>query len=119
MTIVLQVICVLLGLFYLVAGFLKVSGNAHMVEEFNNFGYPGWLRVLAGAIELVAAPFMLAVFLWPAMAAFGALLVCPVMAGATWTNFVKRPAVYGWGTAVLLALCVAVACFFGPQHDAR
>jgi uncharacterized membrane protein YphA (DoxX/SURF4 family) len=113
MMLALQVICVLLALFYLVAGFLKVSGNAHMVEEFNNFGYPRWLRIVAGVIELVAAPMMLTVFWWPFLAAVGALLMCPVMAGATWTNFVKRPAKYGWGTAVLLGLCAVIAYVFG------
>jgi len=108
----LQIICVLLGVFYLVAGLLKVSGNAHMVEEFNNFGYPHWLRVLAGSVELIAAPLMLCVFWRPSVAAIGALLMCPVMVGATWTNFVKRPAKYGWGTTVLLVLCVAIAHTF-------
>jgi len=115
MMLALQIICLLLGGFYLVAGWLKVSGNAHMVEEFNNFGYPHWLRVLAGAIELIAAPLMLTVFWWPSTAALGALLMCPVMLGATWTNFVKRPARYGWGTAVLLVLCVAFVFVFIGQ----
>lgn len=115
MTLALQIICVLLGVFYLVAGVLKVSGNAHMVQEFNNFGYPPWLRVLAGAIELIAAPLMLTMFWWPHIAATGAMLMCPVMLGATWTNFAKRPAQYGWGTAVLLVLCAVIAYRFKPD----
>jgi uncharacterized membrane protein YphA (DoxX/SURF4 family) len=115
MILALQIICVLLGIFYLIAGALKVCDNTHMIEEFNNFGLPHWLRVLAGAIELVAAPLMLMTFWWPHIAATGALLMCPVMFGATWTNFAKRPAKYGWGTAVLLVLCVAIACILRPM----
>ncbi len=109
MTLALQLICLLLGAFYFIAGFLKVTGNAHMIEEFENFGYPQWLRIFAGCIELVAAPLMLTVIWLPTVAGCGALLMCPVMAGATWTNFTKRPAAYGWGTLVLLGLCVWLA----------
>jgi len=100
-----QVICMLLGLFFLISGWLKVIGNAHMVKEFQKFNYPQWLRVVAGLIELVAAPMMLTVIWLPVLAATGSLIMCPVMAGATYTNFVKRPASFGWGTLVILALC--------------
>lgn len=100
-----QVICILFGLFFLISGWLKVIGNAHMVKEFQKFNYPQWLRVVAGLIELVAAPMMLTVIWLPVLAATGSLIMCPVMAGATYTNFVKRPASFGWGTLVILALC--------------
>lgn len=116
MMLALQIVCLLLGAFYLVAGCLKVGGHAHMIEEFNHFGYPAWLRILAGAIELVAAPLMLTVFWWPQIAALGALIMCPVMVGAIWTNFVKRPPAYGWGTTVLLVLCAAIAYVFKPGN---
>lgn len=112
MMLALQIICLLLGAFYLVAGVLKVSGNAHMIEEFENFDYPQWLRIFAGCIELVAAPLMLSVIWFPTLAGFGALMMCPVMLGATYTNFAKRPAAYGWGTLVLLGLCAALAWVF-------
>jgi len=114
MTLAAQIICLLLGAFYLVAGVLKVSGNAHMVEEFTHFGYPNWVRVLAGCIELVAAPLMLTVLWLPSLAAVGALLMCPVMIGASYTNFAKRPAAYGWGTLLLLGLCAWEAWVFFP-----
>ncbi len=101
-----QILCLLLGVFFLVSGWLKVLGTAHMVREFQKFGYPQWLRVLAGAIEVVASPMMLSVIWFPQWAALGALILCPVMVGAAWTNFVKRPASFGWGTVVILLLCV-------------
>lgn len=100
-----QILLVLLGIFFLITGWLKATGNAHMVKEFKKFGYPQWLRVLAGLMELVAAPLMLLAFWWPGLAALGALVVCPIMVGATWTNFVKRPAAFGWGTVLIVLLC--------------
>ncbi len=100
-----QILSVLLGVFFLVTGWLKASGSAHMVKEFQKFQYPQWLRVLAGLIELAAAPLMLTAFWWPGLAALGALAICPVMLGAAYTNFVKRPAAFGWGTVVIFLLC--------------
>ena len=105
MVIAVQVLSMVLGVFFLVTGWLKVSGHPHMIEEFDKFQYPHWLRILAGAIELVAAPMMLTAFWVPPIAALGALLMCPVMIGAAYTNFAKRPAAFGWGTLVILALC--------------
>lgn len=100
-----QIICIVLGLFFLISGWLKVLGNDHMVKEFQKFKYPQWLRVVAGLFEIVAAPMMLLIMWFPGWAALGSLIMCPVMAGATYTNFVKRPASFGWGTLVILLLC--------------
>lgn len=97
--------CLLLGVFFVVAGWMKVIGTRHMVHEFQKFGYPQWLRVLTGLVEVSVAPLMLLPLWYPVEAAVGALLMCPVMVGAAYTNFVKRPAAFGWGTVVILLLC--------------
>ena len=34
------------------------------------------------------------------------IFLCGVMVGATYTNFTKRPPAFGWGTLVILGLCV-------------
>lgn len=115
MDVAVQVLCVILGVFFLVTGWMKIVGTQHMVREFEKFNYPQWLRVLAGYIEAIAAPLLLSVFWFPAAAAMGALMLCPVMAGATYTNFVKRPAAFGWGTVVILVLCAIPAIVYAPQ----
>lgn len=109
-----QILCTVLALFFLATGWLKASGHPHMIEEFDKFQYPHWLRILAGVMELIAAPMMLLVWWWPALASLGALLVSGIMVGAAYTNFVKRPAVFGWGTLVILALCLIPALVFSP-----
>jgi len=107
MLITAQILSTLLGVFFLATGWLKASGHPHMIEEFDKFQYPHWLRILAGVLELIAAPMMLTVWWLPAIASLGALIVSAIMVGAAYTNFVKRPAVFGWGTLVILALCLA------------
>jgi len=107
MLITAQILSTILGLFFLVTGWLKTSGHPHMIEEFDKFQYPHWLRVVAGVLELISAPMMLAVWWSPALASLGALIISAVMVGAAYTNFVKRPAVFGWGTLAILALCLA------------
>ncbi|MEE2730925.1 MAG: DoxX family protein [Pseudomonadota bacterium] len=109
-----QIIATLLAVFFLVTGWLKASGHPHMIEEFDKFQYPHWLRILAGVLELIAAPAMLLAWWWPHWASLGALVISAVMVGATYTNFVKRPAVFGWGTVVILLLCVYPAVVLFP-----
>lgn len=86
-----------------------------MIEEFDKFRFPHWLRILTGLIELVAAPMLLLVWWWPGIASLGALILSAVMVGAAYTNFVKRPAAFGWGTLVILALCLFPALVFVKQ----
>lgn len=111
-----QILSTILAVFFLITGWLKVSGHPHMIEEFDKFRYPHWLRVLAGALELIAAPAMLLVWWWPDWASLGAIIISAVMVGATYTNFVKRPAVFGWGTVVILLLCAYPAFVLFPWH---
>lgn len=114
MEILANILCTLLGLFFLTAGWMKIVGTKHMAEEFDKFKFPHWLRILTGCIEAVAAPMMLAVWWFPVIGALGSLIMCPVMVGAAWTNFVKRPPAFGWGTVVILVLCAVPAAVYAP-----
>lgn len=109
---------VVLGVFFLLTGALKLFGHPHMVKEFRRFQYPLWLMRLAGALELVAAPGLLLGTWLPWWTLPAALLLSAVMVGAAYTNFVKRPPVYGWGTLVILALCLVVAWGHGDLLQA-
>lgn len=109
-----KILCIILGLFFLITGWFKASGHPHMIEEFDKFQYPHWLRVLAGVLELIAAPMLFTAFWYPAIAAIGALILCPIMVGAAYTNFVKRPAAFGWGTVVIVLLCVFPMVVLSP-----
>ena len=65
------------GLF-LFAGFMKLSGQPMMVEEFGKIGLGDWFRVVTGLIEVGGA----ALVLYPVFTGFGALLLLFVDIGA-------------------------------------
>lgn len=115
MSVTALVVQLLLIAFFAPSAVLKLAGHAHMRKEFRHFRYPYWLARLAGTMELVASALLVAGFWHPAASVLGAGLLVPVMVGATWTNFVKRPAAFGWGTAVILLLCVGLAAYRAVQ----
>jgi uncharacterized membrane protein YphA (DoxX/SURF4 family) len=78
MTIATWVLRVLLGLAFLAAAYLKLSGQPMMVEEFGKIGMGDGFRLLTGAIELVGA----LLILYPRTTPWGCLVLLPVMVGA-------------------------------------
>ena len=60
------------------AGFMKLSGQPMMVEEFSVVGLGDWFRIFAGLVEIVGA----AAVLYPVTTAWGALLLLCVDVGA-------------------------------------
>lgn len=46
------VLCVLLGIFFIVAGGAKLMGSPSQVEHFAQWGYPIWFLYLTGMIEV-------------------------------------------------------------------
>jgi len=103
---IINILCIVLGAFYLIAGALKVLGHPHMVEEFDSLSIPQSLRTITGLIEIVAGPMMILVFWYPTVAGIGALIMAPVMLGAAYINFTRRNAWFGLGVLVLFGLCV-------------
>ena len=112
--IILQIVFII---FFSITGAMKILAHTHMIEEFDNFGYPYWLMRLAGGIELVATPLLLIGFWNPVYGALGASLLTAVMIGACYTNFTQRAAAYGWGTLVLVLLCAGLATHFAMNAD--
>ncbi|MDR3418794.1 MAG: DoxX family protein [Nevskia sp.] len=105
------VLQVLLLAFFLPSALLKLAGHPHMRKEFARFQYPYAIARLAGVMELIACALLLAGFRREAVAGLGAAVLVPVMIGAAWTNFTKRPAAFGLGTMVILAVCAALAIY--------
>lgn len=83
-----------------------------MVHEFTRFQYPNWLAYLAGTVECVAVILLLSGFWSPVFYVAGALLLAGVMTGATYINIVKRPVPFGFGTMVLLLLCLVPVAYY-------
>lgn len=112
MSVAVAIIHALLILIFAPASLLKLIGHPHMRAEFAKFRYPYSVAHLAGAIEALATCLLVAGFWYPVLAGTGSLLLVPVMIGAAITNFTKRPAVYGWGTLVIVVMCSTSAGYY-------
>jgi putative oxidoreductase len=80
--ILLWILQVLIAVVFLMAGFIKLSGDPKMVEAFANIGLGQWFRYLTGAIEIGSALMMLV----PRTILVGALLLICTMFGAIATH---------------------------------
>ncbi|CAG7608483.1 hypothetical protein PAESOLCIP111_01068 [Paenibacillus solanacearum] len=85
MTILSIIIQVVLGLVFLMFGFMKF-GSKQMVEGFKHFGYPGWFRLFTGLVEVISGILVL-IGIWNgAFAVWGSLLIVITMFGAILTH---------------------------------
>ncbi len=97
-----------LGLIGLGVGGAKVTHQDAQIEEFQRFGYPQWVRIGTGVVEIVAGIGLIAGVLWrPALARLGALLFAGVMIGAVITH--HRAGDPPATTAIPAVLCVVTA----------
>ena len=78
-TVALWITQVLLAAMFLLAGGSKLGGAPAMVSLFGALGVGQWFRYVTGAIEVSAAVALLI----PSAALFGAMLLIPMMVGAT------------------------------------
>lgn len=77
----------LLAAAFILAGFMKVSGQPAMVESFTHFGLPDWFRVTIGVLEMLGGV-LLAIPALTGMAAFGLSIV---MVGAVSCHLLFDP----------------------------
>lgn len=77
----------LLAVAFLMAGFMKASGQPEMVEAFTNFGLPDWFRVTIGVIEMLGGV-LLVIPALTGMAAFGLSII---MMGAVGSHLLFDP----------------------------
>jgi putative oxidoreductase len=96
----------LLAALFLRAGIPKLMDAQGWVRHFVAWGYPDWLRLVVGAVEVVSAVLLLI----PKLAIAGACGIMLVMAGATYTHLFRASgeAARGIFTLALLLLAAAV-----------
>ena len=82
MNVVLWVLQIAPAGMFLMAGFLKLSGNEQMVGLFEKIGVGQWFRYLTGALEVAGAILLLL----PRTSGLGSLMLVGVMAGAVMTH---------------------------------
>lgn len=112
MQIVVVIISIILIAFFSFASFMKLTGHAHMKEEFKRFAYPYWLARLSAVLELIGIAGLIAGFYQPLYAALASVWLAGIMVGAAYINFVKRPPAFGIGTLVLMLICLVPALYY-------
>ena len=95
---------VLVAVPFVAAGSGKLLGNPEMIALFDAVGIGQWFRYVTGALEVLGA--LLLIF--PGLAAFGAVLLGVVMAGASVSHVTVLDAV-PTAPLVLLALTALIA----------
>jgi uncharacterized membrane protein YphA (DoxX/SURF4 family) len=110
LTIILWILQIFLALIFLMAGSIKLGGQAIMMATFEKIGIGQWFRYLTGCIELVSAILLLI----PKFTFVGALLLCATMIGAMITHLF----VIG-GNPTLAAVLLMLSAFVAWQRIAR
>lgn len=83
------IIQLVLGILFLVFGFVKFSSKRR-AEAFDRYGYPQWFRPVSGAIEIIAAILVLYGIINQTSAAWGGALITIIMIGAIFTQIKIR-----------------------------
>jgi uncharacterized membrane protein YphA (DoxX/SURF4 family) len=94
----------LLAALFLLTGIPKLIGAEGWLRHFARWGYPDWLRLVVGIVEVASAVLLLV----PRLATLGACGLVMVMAGATYTHLFRAPDEAGRAVITLVLLLVAV-----------
>lgn len=100
----LWILTVLLVLMFANAGIRKFFEQGGWTWMFRHVGFPDWFRILIGIVETAAALLLLL----PRTAAYGAIVIIPVMLGAIGTNLAAHMPARGLVPAAVSMLVAAV-----------
>jgi len=101
-SVVVSVLCWLIGLLFVVTGGTKLAGAAAVVAMFQHWGYPLWFMQVVGGVEIVGGIALLAPFSRIA----GAMMLSILMIGAAGTHALFGQWAMFFVPIVLLALLV-------------
>ena len=94
----------LIGCVFIIAGLAKIAGQQEMLDQFDRFGYPIWFMYLVGLVEIVGGVGLIV----PRTTQLAALLLAPLMLGATATHLIHDPLVSGLPAITLFLLLAYV-----------
>jgi uncharacterized membrane protein YphA (DoxX/SURF4 family) len=104
-------VSVLIGFLMVFTGLPKVFGGQDWTRNFELWGYPDWMRVLVGWVEVMAGILLV----WPRSQLFAAGALMVIMAGAFYTRLV-----YGdfrqWAIPLVIMLLLASIVYARWPH---
>lgn len=113
-TIALWALSGLLAVLFLVAGGSKLAGAERHVRGFEHWGWPDWMRLVVGAVEVTASVLLLI----PRVTYFGACALVVVMAGATYTHLFRATGEGGMAALTVVLLSLAGLVAYARRSDA-
>lgn len=113
-TIALWVLSGVLAALFLMAGGSKLAGAEQHVKGFAHWGWPAWMRLAVGAVEVTSAILLLV----PRAAFFGAGALVVVMAGATYTHLFRADGEGGMAALTVVLLGLAGLVVYARRPDA-
>lgn len=90
----------LMAALYLMSGGTKLAGMPPHAENFARWGWPDWLPVVIGTVEIASAVALLI----PRAAFFGACTLILIMLGATYTHLFRATGEGGMAAAPIVLL---------------
>jgi len=95
----------LMAVFFLYVGYKKISGNEVTAQHFHEWGYAHWLLTFVGCAEIVGAILLL----FPSTTTSGALMLCLIVTGASYTLLNQEV----WKTLTITSVCLVLLLFLG------
>lgn len=106
---------VVLAFWFIGSGMSKLLGAQGQIDNFANWGYPGWFMYLTGTLEVLAALLLLVSLFVARLATAGAAILVCIMIGALYTRVVNGESV---GTIIPpIVLLVAAAIIGWMRRD--
>lgn len=112
-TISLWVLSGLLAALFLMAGGSKLAGAEEHVKGFANYGWPDWLRLVVGAVEVISAVLLLI----PRVAFLGGGALMVMMAGATYTHLFRATGEVGMAVFTIILLSLAALVVYARRPE--
>jgi len=104
-----------LAVMFLFAGGFKLSGAQVAIDNFANWGYPDWFRVVTGLIEVAAGVLVVI----PRTSFLGVALILPTMVGAMLTHLVHAETRNVPLPLILFVLAAVLAYLRWPERFRR
>ena len=111
LTVLTNVALGLYGLFFTATAVLKLSRHSHMVDVFRDLKVPYALAFISGLFEIVCGPALIFGIWNPVVAGLAALVMIPVIIGASIVNFTRRNSRMGIGVVVLFLIPICALAF--------
>ncbi len=115
MSILIIIAQVVLGLLFVLIGSMTVAGLNMFVENFRQFGYPQWFRIVTGSLEVLGGIGLLIGIWLPGLAALASAGLALVMLGAVLTHLRTRDPLQKIALPIVLGmLAIVVAVSYWP-----